>query len=95
MNPSAVAGYNLVFDPINSKLTKYDFGATFEPADRLLVGIKHESTNTQKIELGRSLLLFYHQASLVQTIGSEFTLDHKTNSVAARFGLVHDFHPDL
>lgn len=95
INPYTVAGWNLVFDPKNTKLTKYDFGATFEPADRLLVGIKHESTNSQKVELGRTLLLFFHQASAIQTIGSEFTLDHRTNAVAARFGLIHNFHPDL
>jgi hypothetical protein len=75
VQPSAVVGFNLIVDPNTQVLTKYDFGVAFEPSNRLLVGLKHESTNNKKVELGKFFLHFFHNASLTQTIGSEFLLD--------------------
>jgi hypothetical protein len=84
INPSAVAGLNLTFDAKNTKLTKFDVGTTIEPAERLYAGLRHEFSAENKLSLGKTFLLFYHQASAIQTIGSEFTLTHKDNSVGAR-----------
>jgi hypothetical protein len=95
INPSAVAGLNLTFDAKNTKLTKFDVGTTIEPAERLYAGLRHEFSAENKLSLGKTFLLFYHQASAIQTIGSEFTLTHKDNSVGARFGLTHAFSPDF
>ena len=68
-------GFNLTLDPNTQQLTKYDFGTAYEPASRLLVGLKHESTSAHKLELGKFFLYFLHNASVVQTVGSEFVLD--------------------
>ena len=73
--PSAILGLNVVVDPNTQILTKYDFGVAFEPAANLLVGIRHESLNAKKLELGKFFLHFFHYASLTQTVGSEFVLD--------------------
>ena len=95
INPSLVAGMNLVFDAKNSKVTKYDVGTTWEAANRLFVGLRHETSNKEKMALGKTFLLFFHQASAIQTIGSEFSLDHASQTVGARFGLIHAFSPDF
>lgn len=76
-------------------MTKYDFGVAFEPAANLLVGIKHESLNAKKLELGKFFLHFFHYASITQTVGSEFVLDWQKKKLDARFGLTHIFNSDL
>lgn len=93
--PSAILGVNVNVDPNTQVLTKYDFGVAFEPAANLLVGLKHESLNAKKLELGKFLLHFFHYASLTQTVGSEFVLDWQKKKLEARFGLTHIFNSDL
>ena len=75
IQPSAILGFNVIVDPNTQKLTKYDFGVAVEPSNKLLVGLRHESSNDKKVELGKFFLHFFHNASAVQTIGSEFVLD--------------------
>jgi len=65
INPSIVAGMTLVFDAKNSKVTKYDVGTTFEPADNLFVGLRHETSIKEKMALGKTFLLFFHRASAI------------------------------
>ena len=93
--PSAILGFNLNVDPNTQVLTKYDFGVAFEPAANLLIGLKHESLNSKKLELGKFLIHFFHYASLTQTVGSEFILDWKQKQLEARFGLTHIFNNEL
>lgn len=94
-HPTAVLGWNLIADPSDQKLTKYDFGVVYEPTNRLLVGIKHESASPNKLEFGKFLLYFFHQASFTQTVGSEFNLDWQKKALAARFGIQHVFSSDV
>jgi len=95
LSPRSIVGWNLVLDPHSQKVTKYDFGATFEPTDRLLVGVRHESNSDNKSGLGKFFVHFFHNASVVETIGSEFGLDWEKKQLEARFGLQHTFSSDL
>lgn len=54
-----VVGYNLVLDSRVSNLEKYDFGFSWEPVASCFVGLKHESTNKGKLELGKFFLYFH------------------------------------
>lgn len=82
-------------DPNTQILTKYDFGVAFEPANTLLIGLKHESLNKKNLELGKFYLYFLNYATLTQTVGSEFILDWQKKNLTARFGLTHVFSSDL
>jgi len=93
--PTAVLGWNLIVNPSAQNLTKYDFGVVCEPTNNLLVGIRHVSTSENKLEFGKFLLHFFHQASATQTIGSEFSLDWQKKALEARFGLQHVFSSDV
>ncbi len=80
----------------NNKLTKYDFGINFEPANNSYVALKHETIpNDEKVALGKFFLYFYHVASTTNTVGSEFALNWQTKKVNARLGLLHKFSDDV
>ena len=72
-------------------MSKYDFGLSWEPAEKSMVGLKHESTSKDSISLGKFFLYFFHNASQHQTVGTEFSLDWQTRAMEARFGLTHKF----
>lgn len=68
-------GWNLVLGSRFSNLEKYDFGFTWEPSLGCFVGLKHESTNKDTLQLGKFFLMFHHNATAAQTVGTEFALD--------------------
>lgn len=85
-------GAHLNFDVKALKATEYHLGAVYEPADKCLVGVKHESTKDAKeYQLGKFFFYFFHQASAINTIGTEFSLDYQKKVVEARMGLTHKF----
>ena len=70
-----ILGANYIFDLKTQNLSKYDFGVSWSPAADAFVGLKHESANKDKFELGKFFLFFHHNATLSQTVGTEFVLD--------------------
>lgn len=68
-------GTNLVLNAKAHQLEKYDFGASWSPASNAFVGLKHESLAKGKFEMGKLILFFHHNATLAQSVGTEFTLD--------------------
>lgn len=87
-------GSNLVLNPQAKNLDKYDFGATWSPASGAFVGLKHESVAKDTLQIGKLFLFFHHNATLAQTVGTEFTLDWQKRLLEARFGLTHKFNDD-
>lgn len=85
-------GSNFVLNKQN--LEKYDFGATWSPATGAFVGLKHESLAKDKFQVGKLLLFFHHNATLAQSVGTEFSLDWQKRVLEARFGLSHKFNDD-
>jgi len=49
VSPRHVFGANLIFNPQNNQLTKYDFGINNELAPGSNFGIKHESTSKESV----------------------------------------------
>jgi len=69
--PNLVIGSNFIVNPkATQQLEKYDFGVNWSPAGNAFVGLKHESINKKKIELGKWILNIHHAASLNQTVGT-------------------------
>ena len=68
-------GSNLVLGSRFTNLEKYDFGFTWEPATGCFVGLRHDSTTKEKLQLGKFFLFFHHVASAANTVGTEFSLD--------------------
>ena len=56
-------GANLIVGSRFTNLEKYDFGFSWEAAPNYFVGLKHESLNKEKLQLGRFFLLFHHNAT--------------------------------
>jgi hypothetical protein len=57
---NAIFGCNFVFNTQLKQLTKHEIGVTLEPTDKLYVGLRHESANAAKVELGKFFLIFSH-----------------------------------
>lgn len=93
-SPKVLVGYNLVLDPLAKNLDKYDWGLTWQPAAGAFVGLKHESTSKDTLQLGKFFLYFHHYASAAQTVGTEFSLDWQKKVVSARLGLAHKFNEE-
>lgn len=97
--PRLLLGANLVFEPKKDQhqLSKYDFGINVEPADKSFIGLKHETITRKKDaqNLGKFLLYFYHAASPLNTVGTEFSLDWETKQMGARLGATHKFSDDV
>lgn len=89
-----VGGYQVEVDAKRQALTKYNFGVNWEPATNAFVGLRHESVNKEALSLGKFFLLFHHNATKSQTVGTEFALDWQKKIVAARFGFLHRFNED-
>jgi len=71
---------------------KYTFGLSWEPADKALFMLKHESIEKETdLKIGKLFFMFFHQASSKHTLGSEFMLDWQKKAMEARFGLTHKF----
>jgi len=68
-------GANFTVDAAKKQFVAYNFGTVWEPADNALVGVKHESTNKDKVEIGKIFLYFFHKASAFNSVGSEFMID--------------------
>jgi hypothetical protein len=51
-------GTNLILGHRFTNLEKYDFGFTWEPTTGCFLGLKHDSTNKEKIQLGKFFLYF-------------------------------------
>jgi hypothetical protein len=90
-NPRWLFGSNFTFDAKKSTFPTYHAGVVFEPSDNALVGLKHESLNKDKHELGKFFLFYFHKASLANTVGSEFSFDYQKKVVEAKLGLSHKF----
>lgn len=75
-------------------MEKYDLGFSWEPVLGCFVGLKHESLNKQKLQLGKFLLYFHQNATLAQTVGTEFALDWQKRVLEARLALQHKFNED-
>jgi hypothetical protein len=87
-----LVGANLILDAKTQKATAYNFGVVYEPAEKLLVGFKHESAkDLPKYSPGKYFFYFYHQASAVNTVGTEFVLDWQKKVIETKFGLTHKF----
>lgn len=68
-------GGNFLVNVEKQNLEKYDFGLSWSPAANAFLGLKHESANKSKLELGKFFLYVHHAASSAQTVGTEFTLN--------------------
>jgi len=68
-------GTNFTLDSQKRQFKTYNFGTVWEPSDNALVGIKHESINKEKTEIGKFFFYFFHKASAINTVGTEFSLD--------------------
>ncbi len=86
-----LVGSNLTFDAKKNKFPTYHAGVVFEPSDNALIGVKHESVNKDKVELGKFFLYYFHRASLANSVGSEFSFDYQKKLVEAKLGLSHKF----
>lgn len=75
-------------------MEKYDFGFTWEPSQNVFVGLKHESLSKEKLQLGKFLLYFQHNANFTQQVGSEFALDWQKRILEARLGYLHRLNED-
>jgi len=84
--PDLVLGYNLILDPLTQNLDKYEAGLTWSPAENAFVGLRHESLNKKKVELGKILFFLHHNVSPTRTVGSEFGLEWQSSKVSARVG---------
>lgn len=71
-----VFGYNLALDSRSSNLTEYEAGLSWEATPNVLLGLKHESTSKDTIQLGKVLLHLHHAATASQSLGAEFVLDY-------------------
>jgi len=88
-------GFNIVIDPKTQKLTAYNFGAVWEPADKCMIGVKHESTkDVKELAYGKFLFMMYHAATDKHTFGSEFSYDYPTKAVTARLGVTTKLSDD-
>lgn len=90
-NPRWLLGTNFTFEAKKNTFPTYNAGVVFEPSDNALIGLKHESINKEKLEVGKFFLYYFHKASIANTVGSEFTLDWQKKVVEARLGLSHKF----
>jgi hypothetical protein len=72
-------------------MNKYNFGIQWSPEAFATVGLKHESLNDKKLEIGKLKLFIHHIATPYQTIGSEFSLDWQRRNLEAQIGLLHKF----
>ena len=68
-------GSKLTIDPFKSTLDQYDFGISWSPITNAYIGLKHESLNKEKFEIGKVLLFIHNFATLTETLGTEFILD--------------------
>jgi hypothetical protein len=75
-------------------LEKYDLGLSWEVAPSCFVGLKHDSTSKNSVQVGNVLLYLQHAATLTQTVGTEFVLDYQKRALAARVGYSHRFNDD-
>lgn len=55
------------------------------------MGLKHESLNKERFEIGKLKLFIHNYATFNQTVGTEFSLDWKRRALEARIGLSHKF----
>jgi hypothetical protein len=58
------------------------------------VGLKHDSTSKDKIQVGKLHLHFHHAATASQTLGTEFVLEYQKRVLEARLGYLHKFNAD-
>mmetsp|Transcript_20000 Transcript_20000/g.14710 ORF Transcript_20000/g.14710 Transcript_20000/m.14710 type:complete len:183 (+) Transcript_20000:386-934(+) len=87
-------GAQFVYDVNAGKLTTYNAGAVWEPAENSFLGLKHESVDKENIKLGKFMFYFFHRASENNTIGSEFTLNWATKVIGGRMGVNHKLNCD-
>lgn len=87
-------GANLVADVKGQLLSKYDFGVNITPNERSCVGIRHESTSKENLQLGKFWFYVFHAASARNTYGTEATLDWQSGDTTFRFGVHHTFDED-
>lgn len=89
-----ILGCNMVLGSRFTNLEKYDFGFTWEPSLGCFVGLKHESTNKDTLQLGKFFLMFHHNASFAHTVGTDFILDWQKRILEARLGYLHRFNEE-
>jgi len=49
-------GANFNYDVKKGKFSKYDAGFVTEPVDNLLIGVRHDSSNKEELELGKFIV---------------------------------------
>jgi len=84
-------GGNFILDANKKLVTAYNAGVVWEPADKVLIGVRHESVNKEKLAIGNLYLHYYHHASAFNKVGTEFKLDWQKKEVTAKLGLDHKF----
>jgi len=94
-------GSNLLFNWEKKRFTGYHGGIVWEPSDKCLVGLKHESSKKEKdtdvgkgdevYQWGKFGLFFFHAPSAINTVGSEFTYNWADKKLEAKLGLTHKF----
>jgi hypothetical protein len=83
-------GFNVVADPVNQKISKFDWGFNWNAAQGANFGIKHESQSP--VSLGKFWVFFNHAATSSQTVGTEFAYDWATKNVTAKVGATQKFN---
>jgi len=69
-------GYELNLDSKAQKLTKYNLGFAWEPAEKCIMYAKHESLEkVEDLRIGKLWFMFFHSAAANYTVGTEFMLN--------------------
>lgn len=89
-----VFGGEFELDPRATLLQKYNFGLTWNCCKSVNVGLKHESTSKEFLQLGKFFLIFHNHVSAAQQVGSEFVLDWQSRQVEAKLGVSHQLNDD-
>ena len=76
---------NLVADPVNQKVSAFQWGFNWNAAQGANFGIKHEAASP--LQLGKFWVYINHVASTSQTVGTEFVYDWASKKTAAKVGV--------
>lgn len=82
-------GGNFVIDGKTQKVSKFDFGFNWSPAEKSNFGLLHSAVSDKPMELGKFWLYFNHAATASQIVGTEFAYDWGKKVVEARLGVSH------
>jgi len=66
-------------------------GLLYEPSKDNFIGVRHESVDKEKLNIGKLFFYFFNASNAHNTVGSEFSLNWQNKEVQAKFGIAHKF----